>query len=180
MAQTATTAEVGHASGAKAAFPPFETGTFPSQLLWLAICFGALYYVMSRKALPQVGAAIEARKAQIAKDLDDATAMQQQADAAAAAHEKSLADARALALAMAQAARDDAAKQADIKRHAVEADLSAKLVSAEQRIGAMRDAAMANVDQIAHDATGAIIERLLGKSADSGVVAAAVAASKAN
>src|SRR5208282_6274393 len=87
--------EVGHeAGGGHANFPPFESATFPSQLLWLAITFGALYYVMSKIALPKVGAVIERRKARIAKDLDDAAAMHQQAAAAAAAHEKTLADAR--------------------------------------------------------------------------------------
>ncbi len=84
----ATHSESGHEAGGHANFPPFDSSTFPSQLLWLAITFGALYYVMSKIALPKVGAVIENRKARIAKDLNDAAAMQQQADAAAAAHEK--------------------------------------------------------------------------------------------
>src|SRR5271163_3587478 len=97
MAQSETPtpqATVGQEAGGHSNFPPFETATFPSQLLWLAITFGALYYVMAKIALPKVGAVIENRKARIAKDLDDAAAMQQQADAAAAAHEKMLAYAR--------------------------------------------------------------------------------------
>ena len=97
-ATKATQTEVGHeAGGGHANFPPFDSSSFPSQLLWLAITFGTLYYVMSKIALPKVGAVIENRKARIAKDLNDAAAMQQQADAAAKAHEKTLADARAKA-----------------------------------------------------------------------------------
>lgn len=180
MAQQATSAAVGHDAGAKASFPPFESGTFPSQLLWLALCFGTLYYFMSKRFLPQVGAIIESRKARIAKDIDDATKLQQQADAAAAAHEKSLADARAQAQLLAQNARNDAARQADAQKRQVEADFVAKLADADGRIGAMRLAAMANVEQIAHDATSAIVERLLGKSVDSSAVAAALAAAKTN
>ena len=179
MAQPATTAEVGHEAGAKGGFPPFEAGTFPSQLLWLALCFGGLYYVMSRVTLPQVGAVIEARKARIAKDIDDATALQQRAEAEAAAHEKALADARAQAQRLAQSARDEAAKQADKQRGVVEAELASKLAAAERRISEMRAAAMANVDQIAHEATASIVERLIGKAADAAAVGAAVAAAKA-
>ncbi len=41
-----------HGSGV---FPPFDPATFPSQLLWLAITFGALYLLMSRVALPRIG-----------------------------------------------------------------------------------------------------------------------------
>ena len=180
MAQQATGAEVGHDAGAKASFPPFESGTFPSQLLWLALCFGTLYYFMSRKFLPQVGAVIANRKARIAKDIDDATKLQQQADAAAAAHEKSLADARAEAQRLALNARNEAAQQADAKKRQVESEFAAKLADAESRINAMRTAAMANVDQIAQDATGAIVERLLGKGVDSATVASALAAAKNN
>jgi F-type H+-transporting ATPase subunit b len=174
----ATQSEVGHETGHHANFPPFDAATFPSQLLWLAITFGALYYVMAKIALPKVGAVIENRKARIAKDLNDAAAMQQQADAAAAAHEKTLADARAKAQALAQAARDQRAAEAEAKRKALEEELAAKLFLAESQIAATRAQAMTNVESIARDAAGAIFERILGRPADAAAIAAAVAAVK--
>src|SRR5271167_2296913 len=140
----ATQGEVGQDFG-HANFPPFDPSTFPSQLLWLAISFGTLYYYMSKRFLPGVGAVIEARRARIAKDLDEATAMQQQADAAAAAHEKSLAEARAKAQGLAQASRDQLAADADAKRKALESELAAKLAAAEAQIAATRTQAMSNV-----------------------------------
>lgn len=170
--------EVGHEGGGHANFPPFDASTFPSQLLWLAITFGALYYVMSRIALPKVGAVIATRKARIAKDLDDAAAMQQRADAAAAAHEKTLADARLKAQGLAQEARDKLAAEAELKRKALEDELAAELVVAENQIAATRAQAMTNVEAIARDAAGAIVERILGRPADPNAVAAAVASAK--
>ncbi|WP_158812778.1 F0F1 ATP synthase subunit B [Methylocapsa sp. S129] len=174
----ATQTEVGHEAGGHANFPPFDSSTFPSQLLWLAITFGALYYVMAKIALPKVGAVIENRKARIAKDLNDAAAMQQQADAAAAAHEKTLADARAKALGVAQEARDKLAAESDLKRKALEDELAAKMVVAEGQIAATRAQAMSNVESIATEAAGAIFERILGRPADSHAIAAAVASVK--
>jgi F-type H+-transporting ATPase subunit b len=175
----ATQTEVGHeAGGGHATFPPFETATFPSQLLWLAITFGALYYVMSKIALPKLGAVIEKRKAKIASDLNDAAAMQQQADAAAAAHEKTLADARAKAQGLAQEARDKLAAEAEAKRKTLEGELAAKLALAEQQIAVTRAQAMTNVESIARDAAGAIFERILGRPADADAIAAAVASVK--
>ena len=175
----ATQTEVGHeAGGGHATFPPFDASSFPSQLLWLAITFGTLYYVMSKIALPKVGAVIENRKARIARDLNDAAAMQQQADAAAKAHEKTLADARAKAQGLAQAARDKLAAEAELKRKALEDELAAKLAVAEQQIAATRSQAMSNVESIARDAAGAIFERILGRPADANAIAAAVAAVK--
>ena len=128
-----TQAEVGHDGGAHPNFPPFDASTFPSQLVWFAITFGVLYYYMSKRALPQLGAVIQGRKARIAKDLDEATAMQQQADAAAAAHEKTLAEARAKAQSLAQAARDAAAADARPSARRSRMSLQAKLADAERR-----------------------------------------------
>ena len=78
----ATQTQVGQEGGAHSNFPPFDAGTFPSQLVWFAIAFGFLYWYLAKRGLPQLGAVIEGRKARIAGDLDEATAMQQKADAA--------------------------------------------------------------------------------------------------
>jgi F-type H+-transporting ATPase subunit b len=177
-APQATQTEVGQNGGAHAAFPPFESGTFPGQLLWLAISFGVLYYFMAKKALPAIGA-IKQRKDRIAKDIDDATAMQQKADAAAAAHEKALADARARAQSLAQATRDQLAAEAEAKRKVVDDELAAKFAEAERQVAAMRQQAMANVDAIAHEATAAIVERLIGRPAKPEAIAAALDSQKA-
>ena len=169
-----TQTQVGQDGGAHSNFPPFDPSTFASQLVWFAIAFGFLYWYMSKRGLPQLGAVIDGRKAQIARDLDDATAMQQRADAAAAAHERTLAEARAKAQSLAQAARDAAAADAQAKRKALEDDLAAKLAAAEREIAATRAQAMANVAEVARDAAEAIVERLGGRPADPAAVAAAV------
>ncbi len=174
-----TQTEVGQDSGGHATFPPFDSSTFPSQLLWLAISFGVLYYFMAKKALPAIGATIQQRKDRLAKDIDDATAMQQKADAAAATYQKALADARARAQSLAQATRDQLAAEADAKQKAVDAELAAKFAEAERQIEATREQAMANVGVIAREATAAIVERLIGRPAEPEAIAAAVDSQKA-
>ena len=175
MAQSGTTqTEVGHEGGSNPMFPPFDTSTFPSQLVWFFIAFGFLYWYMSTRALPKIGQVIENRRARIARDLDDATRMQQQADAAGAAHERTLADARVKAQALAQAARDQAAAEAAAKRKALEGELAARLAEAEKQIAATRAQAMTNVSAIAREAAGAIVERLGGRAPDAKSIATAV------
>jgi F-type H+-transporting ATPase subunit b len=175
MAQPETTrTEVGHQPGGHSTFPPFDASTFPSQILWFFIAFGFLYWFMSKRALPQIGAVIEARKARIARDLDEATTMQVEADKAAAAHEKTLADARAKAQRLAQAARDQLSTESNARRKALEDELAMKLAEAERQIEATRARAMANVAEIAREAAAAIVERLAGRPADPAAVAKAV------
>ena len=179
-APPATQTEVGHEAGGHANFPPFDSATFPSQLLWLAISFGALYYFMAKIALPGIAAVIHERKARIARDIDDATELQQKADAAAAAHQKAIAEARARALDLAQAARDQIAAESEAKREALDEELAAKFAAAESQIAATRAEAMSNVATIAREAAGAIVERLIGRRAPAEANAAAVEAAKAN
>jgi F-type H+-transporting ATPase subunit b len=179
-APQATQTEVGHQADGHANFPPFASETFPSQLLWLAISFGALYVFMARLFLPRIGAAIRERKERLGKDLDDATAMQQRADAAAAAHQKALGEARAKAQGFAQAARDRSAAESEAKRKALDRQLAAKFAAAESQIAATRAEAMSSVGDIARDAAGAIVERLIGRPADAQAIAAAVDSLEAN
>ena len=47
-------------------FPPFDASTFASQLLWFAITFGVLYYLMAKVALPRLAGIIEGRRDRIA------------------------------------------------------------------------------------------------------------------
>jgi F-type H+-transporting ATPase subunit b len=157
-------------------FPPFQKETFGSQLLWLAIAFGALYLIAAKLALPRVGGIIADRRARIAGDLAEAGRMKDAADAAIAAYEKSLADARARAQAIAAETREKVNAQAEARRKEVEANLHAKQATAEQTIATTRTAAMANVQGIAKDAAVAIVTRLTGKAPTDEAAAAAVKA----
>ncbi len=113
-APLSATSEAAHE--AAGAFPPFDSTYFPSQLLWLAISFGALYWLMSRVALPRIESILADRQAAIARDLDEASRLQASADAAAANYEQALADAKAKAQDLARATHETLAAQADEKR----------------------------------------------------------------
>jgi len=169
----ATTAHTQAPSEHKGAFPPFDSSTFASQLVWLVITFVLLYALMAKVALPRVGSIIAQRQNRIDDDLAQANAFKAQSDTALAAYEKALADARARAQAMASEMRDKQAAEAEASRKKLEDQLNAKLAEAEKVIAGTKQAAMANVRNIAADAARAIVERLIGTvPADSAVVAA--------
>ena len=75
-------------------FPPLQTETYASQLLWLALTFVGLYLLMSRIALPRIGSIIADRRQRIEGDFAEAERLKRESDAALAGYEKSLADAR--------------------------------------------------------------------------------------
>jgi F-type H+-transporting ATPase subunit b len=171
--QSATTGAV--PKGEHGGFPPFETQTFASQLIWLAIAFIALYLLMAKWALPQVGSVIESRQKHKDDDIAEAGRLKQQSDEAVAAYEKALADARARAHAIANETREKQAAEAETSRKQLEEALNVKLTDAEKTIAATKQTAMSNVRGIAEDAAGAIVERLIGTAPNRQAIAEAVA-----
>jgi F-type H+-transporting ATPase subunit b len=160
----------------KGAFPPFASETFASQLLWFALAFGLLYYLMSKIALPRVAAILEQRRNTIASDLEAAQRMKAESDAAVAAYEKSLAEARAAAQKIAGDTRDAVSAETETTRKGIEADLARKLADAEAQITATKAKAMENVRGIAADTASTIVEALTGKAPSTAAVNAAVEA----
>jgi F-type H+-transporting ATPase subunit b len=162
------------APGGKTAFPPFQTQTFPSQLVWLAISFVLLYVLMAKVALPRIGAIFAERSKRISGDLKAAQDFKEQSDAAHAAYEKALTDARTRAQSIANQMREKQAAEADATSKRLEAELHEKLASAEKSIAATRASAMSNVGSIATDTASAIVQRLIGKAPADHEVATAV------
>lgn len=160
-------------------FPPFDTSTYPSQLLWLAITFGLFYLFLKKVVLPRIGGILEVRSDRIAQDLDQAARMREESDAAIAAYEQELAEARARAGAIGQEARDKAKADAATERKQVESDLDRKLAEAEARIAAIKDGAMKDVGVIAEETAAAVVQQLIGTDADKAAVSAAVKAERA-
>lgn len=162
------------APGGKTAFPPFQTQTFPSQLVWLAISFVLLYVLMAKIALPRVGAIFEERSKRISGDLKAAQDFKEQSDAAHTAYEKALADARSRAQSIAGDMREKQAAQSEALSKKLEAELHEKLAASEKSIAATRATAMGNVGTIATDTASAIVQRLIGTAPADHEVAAAV------
>jgi F-type H+-transporting ATPase subunit b len=158
----------------KTAFPPFQSQHFPSQIAWLVVSFVLLYVLMSRVALPRIGSILAERGKRIAADLAAAQAFKEQSDAARAAYEKALADARARAQSIANATREQQAAAAEAANKRLEAQLHERLAAAERSIAATRATAMGNVGSIAASTAAAIVERLIGKAPSEHEVAAAV------
>lgn len=155
-------------------FPPFDPATFPSQLLWLAITFGLFYLFLKRVVMPRVGGIIDVRNERITQDLDQAAKLKGEADAAVAAYEQELAEAKTNANAIGQKANDAAKAEAETARKKVESALDQKLGEAEARIASIKANAMKEVGSIAEDTASAIVEALVGGKASKAEIAAAV------
>jgi len=168
-----------HASGG-GGFPPFDQiDTFPSQIFWLVVTFGVLYFVLSNVLLPKISKAIEDRDGVIAADVAKAAAASASADAAVKAFEAKVAEARARGRDTAAKAKAEADARTAAETTKADAALEARLVAAEKRIGEVRTAAMSNVSTVAEATAIAIAEKLTGAKVTPAAAKKAVAGAMA-
>ncbi|HEV2265096.1 MAG TPA: F0F1 ATP synthase subunit B' [Stellaceae bacterium] len=156
--------------------PQFDVATFPTQLVWLAITFIALYLVMTLVGLPRVGGIIAKRRDRITGDLDKAQRMKAEAEAVIAAYERALAEARAKAQhALRETAERLAAEAVEQQRKLAES-LNAETTKAERRIADAKAAALQGVRQLAADVAQDAAGKLAGAAVEPARVKAAVEA----
>jgi F-type H+-transporting ATPase subunit b len=158
----ATEAHTGAEGGHKGVFPPLDSKTFPSQIFWLVIFFGALYLLMSRLVLPRIASILETRKNRIDGDIARASALKEETEAALNSYNKALADARGNASDIAKSTRDAVNAEVAEKQHKLDAELSAKAVAAEAAIAKTKAKAMESVADIASDTASEIVAALTG------------------
>ncbi len=161
---THTGTEAPHGGEHSAVFPPLDETTFAPQLIWLAITFAALYFLLSRLILPRLGEIIEERRDRIQRDIDSAERLKNETVTAQETYEQALADARANANAIAQETRAKLAAEIDTERAKIEEEIAAKVADAEARLTQSKSTALSNVNEIATDTTIAVVDKLIGQN----------------
>ncbi len=147
----------------------------PNQIFWLVISLIVIYFVMSRIALPRIGAVLAERSGTITNDLAKAEDLKLQAVEAEAAYEKALADARTEASKIVAEAR--AAIQSDLDAELAKADekISAQTAESEKAIAEIRASAADSIKTVAKDVAKSLVSAM-GGTADAKTVTAAVTA----
>ena len=162
------------AEEAATGLPQLDFSTFPNQIFWLVVALGAIYFILTRLALPRIGDVLAERAGTITNDIAAAEELKLKAKEAEAAYDKALADARAEAQKIVAEARAEIQADLDAATARADAEIAAKSAESEKRIGEIRDGALAAVKDVAEDAAAEVV-RAMGFSPDAAAVKTAVA-----
>lgn len=154
--------------------PQLDSSRFSPQLVWLAISFAVLYYLMLRMVLPRIAQVLDDRQHKIDENLRRADNLRREAQTASAAYEKTMSEARAAAQQVIREAQDRLAKIAAERHAETMARLQADIEAAEGRIGQARATAIAGMRDLASGVAKSAAERLIGEPLDDTVVGSAV------
>lgn len=136
--------------------------TWSSQIFWLLLIFGLVFFVVGRGMVPRVLGTVELRDKQIAGDLAAARAARDAADEAEAAFRQRENANRASAQALVSEAKAKAALATEAKLAEVQGGIDASLAEAEARIAASRAAAASEIEAVAAEAAQDIVSRIAG------------------
>ena len=142
--------------------PQLDIATWPSQLFWLVVLFGAGYLVMAKIVTPRIGAVLEERRQTVDGDLEKAHAASTDAAKIRADYESDLEKARIEAADFAKQAAMEATKKAEAADAKIAQKLAEKVGAAEAKLAEAKTSAMANLNDVAAEAAMAAVATLAG------------------
>jgi F-type H+-transporting ATPase subunit b len=148
--------------------------TFASQIFWMLVIFGLIFFVVGRGMVPKVLETVSLRDRQISDDLAAAAAARKQADEEEEAWRARENANRAKAQELIAGAKAAAAQNTEARLGAANARLDAQIGEAEARIAAARAGALDEIEQVAAEAADDIVLRLAGVKVDPASARAAV------
>src|SRR6056297_3631661 len=141
MADTPAAAQGAAGADAAPGMPQLDFTTFPNQIFWLVITLVAIYFVLTRLALPQISGILANRQGTITNDIAAAEELKLKAQAAETAFQKAQAEARAEAIRISKEAKAEVQKEVDAAIARADAEIAAKTAESEKRIAEIRDGA---------------------------------------
>jgi F-type H+-transporting ATPase subunit b len=148
--------------------------TFSSQIFWMLVIFGLVFFVVGRGMVPKVMDTVALRDRQIAEDLAAAQAARDAADQQEEAWRRRENENRAQAQALVNSAKAQAAAESESRLTAAQQTIDARLAEAEGRIEVARSSASAELEVVASEATRDIVRRLAGVEVEPAAAEAAV------
>src|SRR6188472_4088250 len=146
----------GNLEHAESGMPQLNPEIFPNLIFWLLVAIVALYFILTRVALPRIGTVIAERNDAI----EAAAALKRRAEEAEAAYTKALAEAREEAHRIAAETRAVIDKELAGLMAKADTEIAAKTGESEKRIGEIRENAARSVEEVARDTAGEIVRAL--------------------
>jgi F-type H+-transporting ATPase subunit b len=158
--------------------PQLVITDFTPQLVWLLITFAALYAILSRLVLPRIAGTLGDRENRLKNDLDRAERLRADAEATLSGYQKAIAEARAGAQAELQKTAEEIAEVAARREAALGAEVNARTREAEASIASAKQAALADIRNVAGEAVRELVGRLAGAQPEMSAVEAALQAAQ--
>jgi F-type H+-transporting ATPase subunit b len=154
--------------------------TYSSQIFWLLLTFGFVFFVVGRGMVPKIQATVDARDSRISADLAAAKASFAKADELEEDWRAKENAARAEAQVVIAKAKEEGAKASEGQLHTADAEIAAKIAAAEAEVDTARVNALSQIEAVAADTAAEMVLRVAGTSVSPQAAADAAKAALSN
>jgi len=145
-----------------------------SQIFWLTLVFGSLYVLLSKLILPKVSNNLEARKSQIAENIEAAEKKREESDQKLKDYDKIIKDAKSEAKNIFNQAREKILRDINIKKESLEKEINEEVKKAEREILDLKKKSPEKINKIAIETSADLIKQIIGAEVNNSNISAIV------
>jgi F-type H+-transporting ATPase subunit b len=145
-----------------------------SQIFWLTITFGILYFTLAKIILPKISANLESRKSEILENIEAAEKQRKDSEEKINEYDKIINNSKIEAKNYFNQSREKILKDIAKKKNNLDKEIDKEIDKAENEIKNLMDKAPEKVNKIAIDTSTELLRQLIGSDLNNSSISAIV------
>tara|TARA_B100000963_G_scaffold230981_1_gene201554 strand:+ start:85 stop:675 length:591 start_codon:yes stop_codon:yes gene_type:complete len=145
-----------------------------SQIFWLTLTFGVLYFVLSRLILPKISANLELRKSQIQENIEAAEKQRENSESKIKEYDEIILKSKLEAKNIFKNAREKVIKDINSKKEILDKQINEEIKKAEKEIVLLKKSSPEKINKIAIETSSDLLKKLIGTEINNSSISAIV------
>ena len=164
----------GKALASDEGMPQLNPEFWISQIFWLTLIFGSLYVLLAKLILPKISNNLEARKSQIAENIEAAEKKREESDQKLKDYEKIVYNAKNEAKNIYSQARKKILRDINNKKENLEKEIDDEVKKAEKEILDLKKKSPEKINKIAIETSSDLVRQIFGADVNNSNISAIV------
>ena len=158
----------------KGGMPQLNPEFWISQIFWLVLTFGILFFILSKFVLPNISENLENRKSQILSNIEEAENQRNNSEKKLKEYEEIIVNSRNQAKIIINEAKAKILNDINLKKEALDKEISSEINLVETEIQDLKRKSPEKINQIAVDTASDLLKQLIGADVNKSNISAIV------
>ncbi len=158
----------------KGGMPQLNPEFWISQIFWLVLTFGILFFILSKFVLPNISGNLENRKSQILSNIEKAENQRNNSEKKLKEYKEIIVSSRNQAKIIINEAKAKILNDINLKKEALDKEISSEISLVETEIQDLKRKSPEKINQIAVDTASDLLKQLIGADVNKSNISAIV------
>ena len=145
-----------------------------SQIFWLIITFGLLFFILSKFILPNISSNLENRKSQILENIEKADEQRLESESKIKEFDKIIYESRVQAKNILNDAKKKISEDINNKKKLLDEEISSEITNVEKEISELKKRSPDTINQIAISTSSDLVKQIIGADINKSSISAIV------